>query len=246
MYTLKGGRLGGMTVGVGVVGLMLAMIGTSAMAQKMYRCGSVYQDHPCSGEQPGKVIGSYSAPNPEADTAKAADPACAARGVRSQKISWAREAGRTQEEQLNASPRDSDLILEVYGMRGSAPTIRAAVVANCVALRERENQAAMLEDAAAQLRGGRRSGVVDRGAAMQGDQAVDSSRTATGGAASIGGSSRSRANSSGQGKSENCRVYSEEKEEIQRWQRIGGSIGTMESLNEQMRGLEKRKSAAGC
>lgn len=42
------------------VAMLLALVGLAfpTHAQKMYRCGNVYQDQPCAGEQQGKVIGS--------------------------------------------------------------------------------------------------------------------------------------------------------------------------------------------
>ena len=43
--------------GLGLAALfLLAGMAASAHAQKMYRCGNTYQDRPCMGEQPGKVI----------------------------------------------------------------------------------------------------------------------------------------------------------------------------------------------
>jgi hypothetical protein len=47
-----------------------AAIAGAAHAQKpMYRCGSNYQDHPCEGGQPGRVIGDTGAPRPAAPAA---------------------------------------------------------------------------------------------------------------------------------------------------------------------------------
>ncbi len=137
-----------------VVGAALAALMATGAVQaqkKMYRCGSSYQDHPCAGDQPSKVIGQSGA---TLAASTPVDAACSARGVRSQKISWAREAGRTQQEQLDAMPHEAGLINEIYNQRGTAAVIRSAVEANCMAAKDRESQAAALESAAARLRQG--------------------------------------------------------------------------------------------
>jgi len=116
---------------------------SAAFAQTMYRCGSSFQDHPCAGGQAGVAIG-MAAARPAARGASAAAPSarCIQQGIAAQKISWSREAGKTEQEQAAAAARgQGDLIAEVYARRGSAVEIRAAIEAECAA---REARAAEL------------------------------------------------------------------------------------------------------
>ena len=69
-----------------------------AGAQKMYRCGSTYQETPCTGNQQGKEIRAVGPASSQ--SASSTDAACAQRGAASQKIVWAREAGATAEKAL--------------------------------------------------------------------------------------------------------------------------------------------------
>lgn len=236
MYTLKGGRFGGMTVGVGVVGLMLAMIGTSAMAQKMYRCGSVYQDHPCSGDQPGKVLGQSGAT--VAASTPVVDAACAARGVRSQKISWTRQAGRTQDEQLDAMPQEASLINEVYSLRGSTVEIRLAVEANCMAAKTRGAQAAALEDAAAKLRG------TDAGTPAA--PVANATPPAVSTTSAADDAARRRAESDALSKKLKCGSIGNRIRSIRDSQRSGGSGDAMDRLKQQLQEMEVASREAGC
>lgn len=131
-----------------------------AGAQKMYRCGSTYQETPCTGNLQGKEIGIA---GPARVQSGGTDAACAQRGAASQKIVWAREAGATAEKALadvegkglsrSQKEEEKRLIADVYQKRGSAPEIRAAIEADCMADRQLQSEAAALEQAAARLRG---------------------------------------------------------------------------------------------
>lgn len=229
---------GGLVIGL-AMSLTLACL--PAAAQKMYRCGSVYQDHPCSGDQAGKVLGQSGATL--STTNPTVDAACSARGVQSQKISWAREAGRTQEEQLKESPQDTGLINEVYNQRGSAASIRSAVEANCMAARSRAAQAAGLEAAAAQLRAA--------DAAAAGD-AAGGSKTAAGTSttAPAGGSAddaaRRRAESDALSKKLKCGSIGNRIRSIRDSQRAGASGPDMDRLKQQLQEMEAASRESGC
>lgn len=242
MYTLEGGRLGCMKVGVGVAGLAvaLALVSTSAMAQKMYRCGSVYQDHPCSGDHPNsKVLGQSGAtlPSPK----QAVDAACADRGAHSQKISWAREAGRTQDEQIAATPQDTALIKEIYNLRGTTVEIRMAIEANCMAMKTRGAQAAALEDAAAKLRG------ADAGATgsptAPAANAVPPAATTT---SAADDAARRRAESDALSKKLKCGSIGNRIRSIRDSQRSGGSGEAMDRLKQQLQEMDAASREAGC
>jgi hypothetical protein len=111
--------------------LALMSICGTALAQNMVKCGSIYQDHPCDNGQSGKVIGKMN--NGDNATKTSSDALCAQRGIDAQKMVWAREGGATQERMMQEYNYDRKLVLEVYGNRGSAPEVRAAVEANCIA-----------------------------------------------------------------------------------------------------------------
>lgn len=237
MYTLKGGRLGRMQVWVGAVAFGLVVVCTPVSAQKMYRCGSVYQDHPCSGDQATKVLGqsgaTLSAPK------QPVDAACAARGMKSQKISWAREAGKTQDEQINAAPQDTGLINEIYNLRGSAVDIRTAVETNCMAAKSRATQAAALEEAAAKLRG---ADAGSAGAPAQAASAATSAVTTT----AADDAARRRAESEAVSKKLKCGSIANRIRSIRDSQRLGGSADTMERLKHQLQEMETASREGGC
>jgi hypothetical protein len=131
----------------------------SAMSQKMYRCGNNYQDTPCQTGGPMSTISAGSAPR--AAQAQSVDAECADRGQDSLKISWAREAGATSERQMaeidgkRLSParagQQKQLIASVYQKRGSAPSIRSQIEAECVAEKDKLRQIQALGAAAAKL-----------------------------------------------------------------------------------------------
>ena len=79
---------------------VIASLSLPASAQKMYRCGSTYQQQPCGGGKEGKVIGhGTGTASPSVASPANLHPACAQRGAAAQKIKWIREAGNTQQQQ---------------------------------------------------------------------------------------------------------------------------------------------------
>lgn len=126
--------------------VLLAAMGMPAQAQKMYRCGSNYQDRPCSG-QDSRVISSSGA-GQAAPAAAPVDAACVQRAGDAQKIAWVRESGKTQAEQTSAQPGQRELIADVYRRRGSSLEIRNAIESECAAEKERAAQAAALVESA--------------------------------------------------------------------------------------------------
>lgn len=126
--------------------LVLMLQAGPAWAQKMYRCGSNYQDRPCTG-QDSRVI-SPSGAGQATQGPAVADAGCVQRGQDAQKIAWVRETGKTEPEQAASQPAQRALIAEVYRRRGSSLDIRQAIEAECVAEKERAAQsAASLESA---------------------------------------------------------------------------------------------------
>lgn len=221
-------------LGLAALFLMAGMT-ASAHAQKMYRCGNTYQDRPCTGEQPGKVIGSTGTPQPAA--APATDAYCARRGASAQKIMWAKEAGRTEEMQLSAASgaEERKLIADVYRKRGSSVEVRAAIEADCTAERQRAAQAAALMEAAAKLQGQDRPAAAappapaadaNSNAAAKRQQEVVAREAA--------------------GKKVRCDSIAARLESIRNSQRTGGSAATMDNLRQQQQKTEKEWGNAGC
>jgi hypothetical protein len=208
----------------------------SAHAQKMYRCGNTYQDRPCSGEQPGKVIGSSGTPQ-TASAGASADPHCARRGDKAQKIMWAKEAGRTEEMQLSAAthPEDRKLIGEVYRKRGSSVEVRAAIEADCMDERQRAAQAAALIDAAAKLQGqNAAASPATPPAAREADPAATEQQQ------------RETAARESAARKARCDRIAQRLESIRKSQRTGGTGATMDRLSQQKQDTEREWSAAGC
>lgn len=216
-----------------------------ANAQKMYRCGNVYQDRPCDAGQKGRAMGGTSAVPPAA-ASPTRDLECTQRGADALKIVWIREGGKTKEQQvaeidrkgLSGAKRDEEsrLIESVYGKRGSASDIRAAVEAECVAEKERAAQAAALAAAAAKLQGG----VPTAPSAAPGEPSEETLRAAEMRRREEIAAGEERA------KKSRCADLAQQKEGIRRQERAGGSAAAMERLNERRRDLDARISSQGC
>ena len=214
-----------------------------AQGQGLYRCGNQYQQFPCASGQPGKPVNASGA-GKSAAASTATDAECAARGMASQKIMWAREAGATQDKQLaelrangQHDGAQTKLIAAVYARRGTVPEVRAAIEAECAAEKDKAAQAAALRAAAAKLDG--------QGAtAPAAGTAAPASRPADGSASPIQASAAGTA-ATGASKSQ-CESYVRQLDSIRNSQRNSGSVAQMESLNNQRRAIEANQKAAGC
>jgi hypothetical protein len=117
-----------------VLANMLLLLSVS-QAQTMYRCGSSYQDKPCANGQQGVVIGNVKSTTQTASESKPViDAACKRRGEEAKKIIWMREAGAQKDDLLakSNSAGQSQLIADVYAVRGNAGDIRANIEKNCM------------------------------------------------------------------------------------------------------------------
>ncbi|MBR7746556.1 hypothetical protein [Undibacterium baiyunense] len=123
------------------------LVAVDTHAQTMYRCGSSYQDKPCTG-QAGVVIGSAKKVDiNELNSAVRVDPACKRRSEEAKKIIWMREAG-AQQSDLLAKSSDAEnrrLIADVYAVRGNINDIRASIEKNCMEEKDRNRQFALAE-----------------------------------------------------------------------------------------------------
>jgi hypothetical protein len=209
------------------------LIAFQAQAQTLYRCGSVYQDRPCDAGKTGKVVGSTGS-GAAAAPASGVDPECVQRGKDSNKIVWAREGGATEERLLSeaSSARERRLIQNAYRRPGAASTVQAAVEADCVAEKQREEQDAAIALAAA-LKARREGGTAQTPDPQAQEQAAQTA-------------AQQRAEREAESKKRQCTRYGDEMESLRRAERAGGSASRMDSLNEQRRNLREQVSRAGC
>jgi hypothetical protein len=207
-----------------------------AEAQTLYRCGSVYQDRPCDAGQKGRAVGSTGTSGAAAAQASGIDAECAQRGRNSNGIVWARESGATQERLLSEATSASErrLIQDVYRRAGAASTVQAAVEADCVVEKQREEQDAAIAIAAALKARREGAGGMAQPSAVQpvGDDAAQ-------------GQAKLAAREVEQ-KKRQCTRYNDDMESLRRQERAGGSAARMDSLNEQRRSLRESMSRAGC
>lgn len=214
------------------------LLGAPSHAQKMYRCGSLYQDRPCEGAQAGKEVRNFDA-TPKPVATASTDSQCKQRGIDSQKIMWSREAGALAEKLMaNASDDEKSLIKDVYSKRGTAPEVRASIEADCVAAKKQAELAAAMVAAGLKLQGKDPASTVATPARAAADAAAKTAEAPpSDGAAS---------NRAAETKKALCASIQAKVDEIQKNQRAGGSITTMESLNQRRRDADAERSRAGC
>ena len=229
-----------------VLPLLALFAGSSAHA--IFRCGNVYQDTPCDGGaaqphlSPGKPAPAAPSAAPSGPSAAGASrfaAACSRIGEAAQQMVWKREGGATQEAQLAQLPaagsRDEMIktLDSVYRKRDSAPEIRAAVEAECVAEKQQAADLAasikVLQDQQAQQAGGKAASAPAPAAKpadaepTSGNKAVDES-----------------------GPSKSCASWRSELDSINGSLRKGGSAAAMEQLQNRRRGVEKSIAQGRC
>lgn len=222
----------------------------SGGAHAVYRCGNVYQDTPCDagGPQPHLTPGKGATPaTPSPSPAPAPGAAvagqspfaaaCSRIGQAALQMVWKREGGATQEAQLSQLPaagsRDEMIktLDSVYRKRGTAPEIRAAIEAECVA----EKQQAADTAAAFRALQTQQSGANSPPAATPSPaRAADTELTSAKKAASETGPSAS------------CAAWRSELNSINDAFRKGGNAATLEQLQNRRRGVEKRMADGRC
>ena len=229
---------------VGAVALVWPIL--DAHAQKMYRCGNSFQDLPCAGAQQGKVVGNVGTPAAAAASTQPKDAQCTRRGAEALKIVWMRDNGALKERQISDLDSNStfagnreegrQLIESVYSKRGSAPEVRAAIEAECIAEKERFAQAAALAAAAVRLQGG---APVAPSAAAGGAGEPDLARLEARQREEIAANQEAF-------KKSRCADLARQYENLRRQERAGGSVGTMVRLNDLKRSLDERQRSEGC
>jgi len=222
-----------------------------AFGQTMYRCGNKYQDRPCDAGQKGRAVGSTgvdSGPAPGvapgaggAGAARSPDAQCVQLGQDALKIVWSREGGATQErlESEAKTGRERNFVRDVYRRRGSASQVQASVEADCVAERDRAAQAAVLEAAAARLRGepretGSGSSIESRPPSAADIQAAERQRA------------QAAADRDAERKKSLCASLNASMDNLTARERRGGSGGTMDAMRGERRSLQSQMSSNGC
>jgi len=203
-----------------------------AHAQRMYRCGNAYQDRPCEGAQQAKEVRDFSGPSAPGNR-QTADAQCARLGEEAVKIVWARESGATREQQLANRPQSQQLVESVYFKRGSAPEIRAAVEADCMA--DKERQAAAMAAAAARIQGT----AALAPPSSQGPSAADLARFQERQDAEIAANQEAF-------KKTRCADLNRQSESLRQQERTGGSSATMRRLYDLRTSLDETRRREGC
>ena len=217
----------------------MALACAPVQSQTMYKCGKVYQDRPCDAGQKGRAVGSTGTAAPGAQTG-VADAECEQRGRDSLKIVWSREGGATEERLVSeaGSPQQKRLVRDVYRRPGAASTVQAAVVADCVAEKQKLEQDAALAAAAAVR--------AQREGTLPASPAQPAAAPAQPDPAAAARLRAEREAAQAESKKRLCAQFKTEQDNLRSRERAGGNVQTMESLNTERRQLHARMSASGC
>jgi hypothetical protein len=205
-------------------------------AQTMYRCGNKYQDRPCDAGQKSKAVGGTGA---GAASSSSSDAQCTQLGQDALKIVWSREGGATQERlvsEARTSP-EKRFVEDVYRRRGSAGEIQAAVAADCVVQKEKQERADAL--AAAAARAQKEAGVEPAAPAAASRGYVESPEAAE-------RRRQERAEQEAASRKRICASLNSEMDSLRAQDRSGGNTATMDRLSQQRRGIQDRMGRSGC
>lgn len=117
-----------------------------SLADDLYRCGNSYQDKPCRGTASNHIT-TKKLPHSinaqalkESQTTFAVNTNCQQHGEAAKAIAKLHEAGKTQEQQVNATSDAASqaLIKDVYSRRGSALQVQYAFEHECMQLIEKD------------------------------------------------------------------------------------------------------------
>jgi len=213
-------------------------------AHAVYRCGNVYQDTPCDDKGPQthltpgmKAAPSAARPSPATAVSPYAS-VCSRAGEEAQKVAWKREGGATQEKQLadlaSGSSRGATpaIIESVYRKRGTAPEIRAAVEAECVAEKQKQADDAAILKA---LLESRQPGAAGVSAPAAGPAAATASRAASPEIAQKPA-----------GPSSSCAGWRSNLDSVNAEFRRGGDAARMELLQNRRREIEQSMREGRC
>ena len=213
---------------------LLFCAGTAA--QTMYRCGNKYQDRPCDAGQKSKAVGGTGA----GPAASSSDAQCAQLGKDALKIVWSREGGATQERLVSEArtSQEKRFVEDVYRRRGSAGEIQAAVAADCVVQKEKQERADAL--AAAAGRAQKEAGIEPAAPAVAAPAGyVESPEAAE-------RRRQERAEQEAASRKRTCASLNSEMDSLRARARSGGNTAAMERLSQQRREIQDRMGRSGC
>jgi hypothetical protein len=237
------------------IAAVVSAVAASGAAHAVYRCGNVFQDTPCdaAGTQmnPG---GARAAPPPARGTlpapagAPAAAPAgaspflpgCSRIGQEAQKMVWKREGGATQDHQRAELPagnrEEMEAVLDsVYRKRGSAPEIRSAIEAECIAQKQEAADKAALLRSLLPANAGTQAGTTPAAPSAPG--------VAPAGTGDAPPAAKAQA---ANGPSPACAGWRRDLDSLNGQLRAGGNAATMERIQAQRRSVEKSMSEGRC
>jgi hypothetical protein len=229
----------GRFLALGLLLIPVLLLVPPAYAQKMYRCGSQYQDRPCDAGQKGKTLGSTGVAASASPSASSSDAECAQRGKDALKIVWSREGGATQERLMSeaANGYAKRLVEDVYRRRGSASEVQAAVEADCVVQKEKQERADALATAAARAQ--KEAGIQPAAAPAGAPAPVADPKAAE-------SARQERVAMEERNKKLTCDGLTEQMDDLRAQERVGGTTGTMDALRGQRRRLQTKIDSTGC
>jgi hypothetical protein len=224
-----------------------ALLTLADPAYALYRCGNSFQDKPCAAGtteapvNPALRVANAPVPSGVAPTAAPApapisgfNAICVKAGQDAQRVVWKREGGATQERQiaeLGGGGTSSDMVRiieSVYGRRGSAPDIRAAIEAECLVEKQRQADAIAALNALNQAAGNKTT-------AAPGATTPEAATNAVAGNLPYAVDPRAA-----------CQGLREREQSLKSRMRAGGSVATLEGYNAQQRSLDKALLSAKC
>lgn len=216
------------------VAIFSIIFSSFAQAQTMYRCGSNYQDKPCTSGQTGKVVNILKSATPTAETESkvAIDASCKRRGEDAKRVIWAREGGAQKKDLLAKadSEEQSQLIADVYAVRGNSADVRANIEKDCMAEKEL----------------GKHFGLVPDAALLKAVREVQQKLTANEKGESAKKETLSETEAQGAKKRQACPTLKLRLEILNASLRTGVDPQSQQQLNQQKRDLEKEMAANGC
>jgi hypothetical protein len=220
----------------------------SAQSHALFRCGNVFQDRPCDGNDAQAVPAAATRPAAKTPAAVKGDVAptdanaspgsaspfamaCSRMGKSSLDIIWKREAGALREAQYasaGGNPEHKALVDAVYERRGTAPQIRAAIETDCIGEKQRAADAAAaiaaLKKPQSTVPVAERTAPADAGpitvAAAPAGKAADSAAQ--------------------------CAKLNSQLVAVQERARRGGTVASMEQIANDRRAIDSKISAAKC
>ena len=233
-----------------VAGTALLVCSQAALAADFYRCGNSYQDTPCAStsvnnktiKSSAKTTSSVSSNNDLQQFAKI-DADCKQRGDATKKISWAREGGKTLDQQLESAKdgQTQALVREVYNHRGSSLDVRNAIEQECMQQKEQDKLADKLIIEAQKLRSNGKTSIASPVSSStqinptSGEINVKEAKNS-------GAENRTRPDDN----KTKCSNLKTDAEDIATQRRRGGSANYMNNLKRQLEQVENQLKAAGC